>query len=531
MLKNKRREVYMTNKTLRFSVSDIQDISHLDDIDQSQFSLLRVACFSTGVSAHDTEIDEETLRRTSKSILQKPFVFEYDLVFDDMGTHSEKEIAGGFVPHNSDVEFSYLDDGRLMMYVDVLIWKRYSQDLVRFFQRDGNRKSVSVEIEIFESEFDEATGITKIIDFAYTCITGLGDMVSGAIENAEAVMVFSKEYEKDKADFQKFSRYSEIDFKVPDKVLEACRNSLDTEGFTSTSKALAKHLIKHKKINPSKVKFIYKMYKNENSNATTKMLGSEGKKWILSLFKSISEADENNNYFAENTKDKEENMAKEVLENAKPEKEEEDVMMAEESEKEEMAEEESEDKEEMAQPEEKEEMAEPEEKEEMAEPEEKEEMAEPEEEEKEEEFMLENMLPMEMAERLFSEDQMKSYSDKDVKATVGALISVLETMEAKFAKIEEKEKEVQVTQFIAGLGEKVVFSDDDIKKLRESSEKYALSELDAWKNECKSYSFDLKSRNDNADGESVSESDIFALHYMVEKVSPNKNDVWADFNK
>src|SRR5258708_1427304 len=100
----------MTQK-MKFAVEDVQLI---DDIDKSQFSLLKVDAFATGKSAHNTFITEENLRKTSKTIIQKPFVFVMDTRIDDIGGHDDREIAGGFVPHNSPLTFRTLDDGRIM---------------------------------------------------------------------------------------------------------------------------------------------------------------------------------------------------------------------------------------------------------------------------------------------------------------------------------------------------------------------------------------------------------------------------------
>ena len=515
----------MENNTMRFSVEDIQDVTNPSHIDISQFSLLRVACFSTGVSAHDTIVDEETLRRTASSILQKPFVFEYDIVFDDLGTHSDREIAAGFVPHNADIDFSYMADGSLMLYCDVLIWKRYSQDLVKFFQRDNNRKSVSVEIEIFDSEYDEETGITKIKDFVYTCITGLGDMVTGAIDGAEAIMVFSKEYEEAKSDYEKSfsSKYADIDFTIPKSIKNVCQDALGMESSTSTSKAMAKYLIRNEKISPEKAKSLYNQFKQENLNATAKMLGSKGKKWISSLYESIKQVDDSErNFFADDTNDKEENVAKtKILENAKPDEEkDEDVMMAQEEEPKAESEMAEEPKDEMAEEPDGDEKPESEMAEEKSEPEE--DMAKP------EEFMLSDMMAQDEAEKLFSEDQMKAYSENDVKGTFSALVSIISDMQIKFAEIEDGQKEVEVDSFLATLSEKIKFSDEDVLKLRESAKNFSLENLDGWKNECKAFSFDLPQREVEVDEDEDPDMVVFARVFDETAVSPISNDIWAD---
>ena len=79
----------------------------------------------------------------------------------------------GFV-HKEDNHLIYeeTEDGRLMLTIKAKIWKKYSQNFLEFFKRDGKVKPVSVEIQVFDLiENEDGTG--EIKDFAYMAITVL----------------------------------------------------------------------------------------------------------------------------------------------------------------------------------------------------------------------------------------------------------------------------------------------------------------------------------------------------------------------
>ena len=306
----------MTNK-LSFSVEDIR----LDEnLDKSQFSVLSVDAFATGVSAHGTYVTEDTLRKTAPSILQKPFVFAVDKILDDLGTHSPSEMPGGFVPHDSPIEFKTLPDGRVMMTVKVLVWSRYSGKLLEYFKRDNNRKSVSVEIEVYDSKEDEKNGLIELLNYSYSAITALGDFVRAAIPNAQAVLQFSKEYEEDKAEYEFSSRYDSLDFKIPDSVKKNAQKAVENYRAnggkaTSVSLAMGRFLAKNDKIHPEKIRQIYKYFKGKEdmSDEMTSGLygGKEAALWAKDIVEKMDKLDsEHVTYFEKSSgTGGEENMA------------------------------------------------------------------------------------------------------------------------------------------------------------------------------------------------------------------------------
>ena len=306
----------MTNK-LSFSVEDIR---LEEDLNKSQFSVLSVDAFATGVSAHGTYVTEDTLRKTAPTILQKPFVFAVDKILDDLGTHSPAEMPGGFVPHDSPIEFKTLPDGRVMMTVKVLVWSRYSGKLLEYFKRDNNRKGVSVEIEVYDSKEDEKSGLIELLDYCYSAITALGDFVRAAIPNAQAVLQFSKEYEEDKAKYEFSSRYDSVDFTIPDSVKKNAQKAVEnyrTNGgkATSVSLAMGRFLAKNDKIHPEKIRQIYKYFKGKEdmSDEITSGLygGKEAALWAKDMVEKMDKLDsEHVTYFEKGINNGgEENMA------------------------------------------------------------------------------------------------------------------------------------------------------------------------------------------------------------------------------
>ncbi len=214
----------MTNQKISFAVEDIQ----IDDTNISNdphFCSLSVDCFATGKSAHNTFVTEETLRKTANTILLKPLVFAINKRFNDLDTHTDDEVAGGFVPHNTPIIFKTLEDGRVMMNIKVLVWRFYSGRLLEYFSRDGGKKSVSVEIDVLDSVKD-SNGLTEILDFVYCAVTCLGEMIQSAIPNAQAVMQFAQEFDEAKNAYLFASKYDELDFTIPESVKMNAKEAL-----------------------------------------------------------------------------------------------------------------------------------------------------------------------------------------------------------------------------------------------------------------------------------------------------------------
>jgi len=286
----------MINKKITFAVEDIHLIDN--EIDKSQFSKLLVDCFSTAVSAHDTIVSEDVLKKMASSILLKPFVFVVDKRFDDLGGHDKNEVPGGFVPHDSPIMFKTMPDGSTMFSVEVLIWKRYSGKLLEYFKRDGNKKSVSVEIEIFDAIEDPKTGLTELLDFVFNAITCLGDVIRPAIKDAKAILEFSEEFEKDKDEYLFSSKYHGIDFKIPDYMKQNAKKALDsyrdgTGNANSVSLAIGRYIVKNDSMTPERMRQVHKTLNKNGQDEMTINLhgGNESRQWSSDIINKMDEID------------------------------------------------------------------------------------------------------------------------------------------------------------------------------------------------------------------------------------------------
>jgi hypothetical protein len=555
----------LTQKLI-FAVENIRPSER--EIDNSQFALLKVDAFATGKSAHGTFVTEETLRRTAKTILLKPFVFAIDKNLQDLSTHLPTEIPGGFVPHDSPIEFRELEDSRIMMTVDVLVWRRYSGKLLEYFERDSNhRKGVSVEIEVFESREDQSSGLLEIVDLCYNCITGLGDFIRSAIPNAQAVLQFSQEY-KD-AYIKEFSdKYSDIDFTIPQNIKDNAKKSLDTykesgSKATSVSLAMARFLVKSNKITPEKIRQMAKFFerKVEYDDLTMGFFGGkDGGKWSKSLFDSIDEIDSKRvSYFDvggetmshENIKETsvafEENGSDKLGDNPEKNKEEKEISMADEKKvEEEVKETPAEEK--VESPEE--EKKEKEEGVEMATVSET-----PEEEKKEggeeQKFSLNAYVDIaatlaylqaetedneEMAGKLkMAVEEIEKGEFASPPVVMSGMFASMCRMSAKMCKMAEKmaelekfksdvegqQKMAEVEKTLGEMAEKVVIPEEAMSEMRASADKFSFEQLEAWKNECKAKSFDFAVKDKKG------ETHLRIGLPIINKIPRPQNDVWA----
>jgi hypothetical protein len=113
----------LTNNRLSFSVENIQVV---DDPNSAQFSKLKIDAFASGENLHNLYVSDDSLKKASKTILEKPIVWIYNKVTQDATTHGENESPVGFIPADSPIEFTVLPDKRTMMTVWGKIWDRYS---------------------------------------------------------------------------------------------------------------------------------------------------------------------------------------------------------------------------------------------------------------------------------------------------------------------------------------------------------------------------------------------------------------------
>ncbi len=246
---------------LSFSVEDAKVISENPD---SNFAILDLAFFASGVNLHNLYVSEETLMKTADSIKNCPLVWKYDERLDDIYTHDPDEVPCGFVPDSSSIKAKKLDDGRTMLSVMAYVWKRYTGQLLDIFKRDGGKKPVSVEMSVYETK-PWKEGKDEITEFRYEGITILGSYVTPAIPLAGATIL---SFAKLKEDYNDALKEFSVDLKIPSDVKENAKKGLDlskkySKG-TSVGITFARHLSNDGVISPEDARHIVKYFSEHN---------------------------------------------------------------------------------------------------------------------------------------------------------------------------------------------------------------------------------------------------------------------------
>ena len=314
---------------ISFSVENIKTINENPD---SNFAILSLDFFASGMNRHEMYVSEETLLRTADTIKNCPLIWKYDRERDDAYTHDDEEIPCGFVPDSSMVKTKKLKDGRIMLSAIAYVWKRYTGELLNIFRRDGGKKSISVEISAYELE--DKGGISELLDFKYEGITVLGERVTPAIPLANATVLSFSEIKKeyDKAVEEEFSDTKApdgVDMQIPEEVKNNARKGLelakeDAKGATSVNLSIGHYLIDNDEISLEKAEYIVGYFSNHKNNSTQRELsssenianllfgGNDCKEWAKTIISELKEKEE-------------ENMAKEIKEITFPYKSKEDV--------------------------------------------------------------------------------------------------------------------------------------------------------------------------------------------------------------
>ena len=184
---------------IKFAVDKIEFI---EDSLNNQFGVFKLYAFASGDNAHGLPVSVNTLKKTAHTIYHKPLVWKYEWFNDDAGGHAEDEIPCGFVyKEDNPIKFVKLDDGRIMLVVNALIWKKYSGRLMDIFRKDDAEKAISVEIEVIESK-KRKDGKTELLNFVYAAITILGRKLNPAIPMARAEVL---QFSKDKEEYKRYS--------------------------------------------------------------------------------------------------------------------------------------------------------------------------------------------------------------------------------------------------------------------------------------------------------------------------------------
>lgn len=198
----------MDKKLISFSVDEIENPKTLQEINDSQFTKVRIKAFSTGVTRHNYAFNEDVLKAAAFSILGKPVLYKYNMWTDDASSHEPDEIQCGFIPKDetdADISFEYDEaTGKTFLYVNAYLWKVYQEKLINILQRDNGIKSVSVEMWLIEYVDNGGNSPIDVKQFVFNGVTILGDDVTPACEGAamEVVKFSIEDYTKAECEFK-----------------------------------------------------------------------------------------------------------------------------------------------------------------------------------------------------------------------------------------------------------------------------------------------------------------------------------------
>lgn len=300
------------NEKLSFAIKNAELISEDRD---SNFSVLSLDFFSSGKNLNDSYISEETLERTADTIKNCPVVWKYSSMFNDAGSHHKDEVPCGFIPKEAEIKQKKLEDGRVMLTTISYVWKKFSGQILEFFERDGD-KPISVEMTVYDYK-DMGDGIKELLDYRFDAVTVLGSLVTPGISGAHAtVLQFAKEYDEAYRN-EFFARYENVDMSIPDAVKKNVAKGLElykqhNKGGTSVSLASARYIAKSDIMTPEKIRHVAKVHKSNkfqnkiksppNEGYISYMLygGQDGMNWAIEVSKKLDEHDaEQLSYFSD----------------------------------------------------------------------------------------------------------------------------------------------------------------------------------------------------------------------------------------
>jgi len=573
-----RKEVNLTDK-YSFSVENAEVISENAN---SEFAIVSLDFFASGLNLHDLYISEDTLMKTKDTIKNCPLVWRLDEIKNDIYTHDKDEVPCGFVPETFEIKARKLSDGRTMLSAVAYVWKRYTGALLDFFKRDGHTKPVSVEMSVLRSG-ETQEGKIELLDYKFIGITVLGSSVTPAIPLASANILSYAGITDEYNEALRKEFFNDISMEIPKEVKENAKKGLrlireSNIDSTSVAVSFGKYLSDNKHITPDKIHYMAEhmpktkaTYLSGYSPPTEEYIewllfgGGDSLKWSKEISKNLNEReiayeDINTNEEEKNMKN-EKDKVEELEDNLETETFSEEIETDESNEIETMAQEEEPveekpEEEEMAAEMMSEEDLKPKE-EEMSAEEEDAENEEGEQEEEEERPFSENSFQypgnfsMETMMSMFAEDE-----EEDIKMAIEEMakefcqpeimMSAMFTKMCKMAKkiealaeesksymaeneelkaykasIEEERKFARVQAFLVELGSKVVVPEETMTEFSENSNNFAIEELHVWEAECKAKSFDFAVRKGRKQ-----ETQKIGLPFKTNSLRKPNNDIW-----
>ena len=295
---------------------DVENFDIVEENSDSQFCTGKILAFSSSKNKHDLVCDEEVLKSTAPTIYNKPILYNINETILDFGSHvpADRSLICGFVVPES-AEFVRLPDDRLGLSVICKLWKKYAQKAISILKKDGGQKSVSVEMELYESK-DRDDGLKDMLSFSYTGICLLGDLIQAASPSASIQMLSFAEEQKEymEAFSKEFGKYDDVDFTIPEIVKANAKEGLELrkqhgKGGNPVSLSIARYINSHDTISPDKIRIISKYFerhknddledKSSASWISWQLLGGN-KEWSDGIFSKMNKKDDERvAYFAE----------------------------------------------------------------------------------------------------------------------------------------------------------------------------------------------------------------------------------------
>ena len=246
-------------KIVSLAVDDVQKID-FDSYSDAEFAIAKMGFLSTRPNAHNLIIDEDVLRESASSALNKWVVA--DMFMGEPTTHTKNEHIVGRIPRSQSVEFVYDDDGYLRAYVDTVISKIYAKDFCKAFEQDKNR-AVSVEMKIFTDGEDD----NIVQRFNIMGVTVLGKSIKPSCPESDIEFVRFSEEDADKFFEQKLDSLSQLKNFVEERKqsmvekktykIDKSKEAMSTADWGNYNKAAMRDKIMEAKNRDTLVKSVY----------------------------------------------------------------------------------------------------------------------------------------------------------------------------------------------------------------------------------------------------------------------------------
>lgn len=248
----------------------ISDINFSDDI--NQFDLRKVTlkiCKETVVASKGLYIEDSAISNAQNTIYNKPILcayeitdgektdfkghaYDYNLVIENNEYRLEivyEEQPIGVIPESCDFRKEEVD-GEMWYVADGYIYSKYCSDAINIIENNSNKKYISMEIRVEESNYNETDKLTHITKFSFTGVTILGEKHNPAIVGASIEMFsenenFSNELNKIIKEVSEINNNSIFENKggtilnkkeIIDKYKALLKDNKDFEAITSNEK-------------------------------------------------------------------------------------------------------------------------------------------------------------------------------------------------------------------------------------------------------------------------------------------------------